>query len=196
MNPNPDFIAVLEINNSWMNELKALKKDYLYSIVFPREDNFGIAFFSKAPILKSEKYDFGNIGIPSISAVMSMNGKNITVIATHPLPPVSKDSVSFRNRHIAELGRSATNTKGAVMVLGDMNTTSWTPVFKDMIKTSGLNDSRRGFGVQSSWPADIFFMRIPIDHCLFSDEIKITNREVGPFIGSDHFPVIIDFTIK
>jgi len=36
---------------------------------------------------------------------------------------------------------------------------------------------------------------IPIDHCLVSPEIIVTKRSVGPSVGSDHYPVIIDFSI-
>ena len=39
------------------------------------------------------------------------------------------------------------------MLMGDMNCTSWSPYFQDMLTVSGLRDSRRGFGVEGSWPA-------------------------------------------
>lgn len=35
-----------------------------------------------------------------------------------------------------------------------------------------------------------------IDHCLYSEGIRIQNREIGPLVGSDHFPVIVDFVLE
>ncbi len=37
---------------------------------------------------------------------------------------------------------------------------------------------------------------LPLDHCLVSDEILVANRRVGPFVGSDHFPVVVDLVLK
>ena len=35
-------------------------------------------------------------------------------------------------------------------------------------------------------------MRITIDHALVSREVQVHDRHVGPSIGSDHFPIVID----
>lgn len=39
-------------------------------------------------------------------------------------------------------------------------------------------------------------MSIPIDHCLHSPDITVINRRVGSDVGSDHYPLIIDFSIN
>jgi endonuclease/exonuclease/phosphatase (EEP) superfamily protein YafD len=54
----------------------------------------------------------------------------------------------------------------------------------------------KGFGHQPSWPTGQFFLRIPLDHVLHAPEIMIHNRMVLQDVGSDHFPVIIDFSLK
>ena len=62
-------------------------------------------------------------------------------------------------------------------------------------KGTGLRDSSRGMGLQPTWPADIPLLWIPIDHCLYSDGIEIRGRRTGPDVGSDHFPLIVDFEL-
>ena len=79
--------------------------------------------------------------------------------------------------------------------MGDLNTTSWSPFFSDLIEESGLRDSRKGFGIQTTWPDGLFLLRIPIDHCLVSKDISVLDRRVGPSIGSDHFPVTVDLVL-
>ena len=86
--------------------------------------------------------------------------------------------------------------KHPVLLLGDLNTTPWSFHFQHLLKESGLKNSMKGFGHQPSWPSNIPFLRIPLDHVLHSEEITIHNRMIGRNIGSDHLPVIVDFSIK
>jgi endonuclease/exonuclease/phosphatase (EEP) superfamily protein YafD len=59
----------------------------------------------------------------------------------------------------------------------------------------GLCDTRAGFGLQASFPAWSAVMRIPIDHVLASCSIGVRDRWIGPDIGSDHLPVLIDLVV-
>jgi endonuclease/exonuclease/phosphatase (EEP) superfamily protein YafD len=94
------------------------------------------------------------------------------------------------------VGQLARQQTGAVIVLGDLNTTSWSPYFRDLLADSGLADTRRGFGVLGSWPDLPSPLRIPIDHCLVSDKVAVHDRRIGPPVGSDHRGVIVDLTVK
>ena len=37
---------------------------------------------------------------------------------------------------------------------------------------------------------------IPIDHCLHSPGIQIVRKEIGPAVGSDHYPVVVEFALR
>jgi len=77
-----------------------------------------------------------------------------------------------------------------------MNGTPWSPFFKDFLLSSGLRDSREGFRLQPTWPTWFPPAWIPIDHALVSSSVVVHDRRVGPNVGSDHYPVIIDFSIS
>jgi endonuclease/exonuclease/phosphatase (EEP) superfamily protein YafD len=62
-------------------------------------------------------------------------------------------------------------------------------MFRDFLATTGLKDSRVGFGWQPTWPTGSMSLRIPIDHVLVEPDLVVLERQVGPDIGSDHLPV-------
>ena len=191
---NPDFFLVMEVTETWLAKLTELLPDYQYKVSRPRHDNFGIAFFSR---LEPEKMEILQIGssVPSVLARLKYADGSLTVIGTHPLPPVGAEYAHSRNRQFSDLARQVKQISGPVVLIGDLNMTSWSPYFSDLLEGSNLRDSRQGFGIQPSWPDGLFFLYVPIDHCLVSKEIEVADRRVGPSIGSDHFPVTIDLAI-
>lgn len=95
----------------------------------------------------------------------------------------------------AQLPRYVHRAASPVLLLGDLNVSPWSPYFRRLLRESGLRDSSQGRGVRPTWPTFNPLMLIPIDHCLYSPGIAIVNRQTGPHVGSDHFPVIVDFVI-
>lgn len=191
---NPDLILLQEINQTWLDALTPLA-NYPYQITFPRDDYFGYAFFSKYPILQSQNYHLQE-GYYALIAEVQLDGQTLTFIGTHPPPPNWEGSAQRRNAQLKTIITLADQQPGNVMVAGDMNITSWSPFFADAFANSPLIDSRLGFGLQPSWPMDRpFFLHIPIDHVFTTASITVLHRETGPKIGSDHLPVILDFTI-
>ena len=80
------------------------------------------------------------------------------------------------------------------IVAGDLNCTPWSPNFVDLLKSSNLINSGLGHGLAISWtPIPITALGLPIDHVLVGDGIQVADRKVGPHVGSDHRPVIVDF---
>jgi endonuclease/exonuclease/phosphatase (EEP) superfamily protein YafD len=191
----PEFLVLEEVTESWMHALSGLTNPLPYCVASPREDNFGIALFSKYPLIGKNILYLGEAEVPSILASVKIDGRILEILATHPLPPISSEYASLRNE---QLDRVADCIKGRspLLLLGDLNMTPWSPCFQRFITQTGLHDSARGFGFQPSWPTHLPFLGIPIDHCLHSEEIGIMNRKIGSRVGSDHFPLIIDFALR
>ena len=192
---SPDFIMLAEVTDEWADVLTALQAGYPYSKVIPHYTAGGVAFFSRLEINQVAVRDFGENGLPTVVATLKTSQGEITVVGTHPPSPGSPRRLRDRNRQLAGLGRMVRNRTGPIMVLGDLNITSWSPCFQDLLTVSGLRDSRRGFGIQASWPALPMPLRIPIDHCLISKELVVHDRRIGPSVGSDHRAVIVDFSV-
>ncbi|HYG76482.1 MAG TPA: endonuclease/exonuclease/phosphatase family protein [Planctomycetota bacterium] len=191
----PDAVVFLEIDSRWAAKLQELKDEYPHSRVDPRPDNFGIAFFSRVKPEQIRLEYIGAAGVPTVRAQYVVNGKPLTLIGTHPVPPVTGEYVHFRNEQMTEMAEMISRMTGAVVLAGDLNMTSDSPVFRALCSNANLRDSRQGFGVQGSWPLGLP-TKIAIDHCLVSPHVKIHNRRLGPDVNSDHYPVIVDLSIE
>jgi endonuclease/exonuclease/phosphatase (EEP) superfamily protein YafD len=192
---DPDLVLLEEVSVRWMDALRGLGAVYPHSVARPREDNFGIALFSKHP-LDGDVVLIGDVGMPSILARLRLGGHDLTLLGTHPVPPANRQTSTWRNDQLEQLADVAAGIKTPLLLLGDLNTTPWNHYFRRLVKRSGLKDSARGFGVQPTWPCHNPLLRIPLDHCLHSKDIAIVDRQVGPRVGSDHYPLIIDFAIR
>lgn len=146
-------------------------------------------------IQRSELKEFGTISVYAIVAHLTVDEQPLTIIGAHVLAPLNRGYGQLRNTHLADLARTARAQSGPVLLIGDLNVTPWSPYFGALLRDAALRDSRRGFGVQPTWPVQWPPLRIPIDHCLASPSIAIHRWTRGPRVGSDHFPIIVDFAM-
>ncbi|WOO43019.1 endonuclease/exonuclease/phosphatase family protein [Rubellicoccus peritrichatus] len=191
---NPDILVLQEINAKWVRDLEQFKVAYPNSKVKPRSDNFGIGLFSKLPIVESEIAYIGDAEVPSILATVETEHGAIQIIATHPPPPAGAAYSQWRNNQLEELANYIPQNQ-PVILIGDLNTTPWNYYFKQLLNQSKLIDSSQGRGVQATWPSKSPLLLIPLDHFLHSPDIFVTDKKIGGSAGSDHYSIIVDFSI-
>lgn len=215
----PDIVALLEVDQRWITAMADLERNYPHSIKEPRDHNFGMALYSRVPLKNAQVARFVPDGVLSIVAGIEIDGRSLTVVATHPVPPSSSSSSHERNKQLAALANFADQRIEPVVILGDLNTTPWNGHFKKLLSQGRLLDSGKGFGLQPTWPGawlpklkqkagtsvagppaaspfDNFLFRIPIDHCLHSSELQTVDRVVGEYVGSDHLPLTIKLLFR
>lgn len=192
----PDVVIIEEISSIWLEKLLPLAKTHPWWIAQPREDNFGICLFSRLPLNNQRISDFSGIELPTILTTIKTEKAELAIAATHPLPPVSLAYATTRDRQLAKLSEFAAAASSPLVIAGDLNATPWSLAFKSMLNTGRLHDSSRGFGYQPSWPAFNPLLLIPIDHFIHTEQIRVLNRFIGPDCGSDHLPLIVDFSIR
>jgi endonuclease/exonuclease/phosphatase (EEP) superfamily protein YafD len=195
-NASPSLLLLEEVTPKWAHELSVLRADYPYRVDAHQVGCFGIMLLSKVPLSHTNVVSIGDSGVPSILATAHLPQGDIAVIGTHPLPPVGAAYSKHRNNQLAALTPVVREQKKPVLLIGDLNVSPWSPYFTRLLKDSGLKNSMKGFGFQPSWPANNHFLRIPIDQILYSREITIHRRVVGADVGSDHLPVIVDFSLN
>lgn len=84
-----------------------------------------------------------------------------------------------------------------VILLGDLNTTPFSIAFRRMLAAGGLVDSAMVPAESPRRPLPTWFSALPaaglaIDHALIGPGIAVVDRRLGPDIGSDHRPLVID----
>lgn len=192
---NADLIVLQEVTEAWRWALRDVIAEYHCSEAEPFPRGFGVFVLSRTPIERTEVARSGTTVLPSLIVRTRLNGQLVTVIGSHPRSPTSPARTWRRNWQLAQLAGVVQRQDRPVLVMGDLNTTSWSDAFQGFLRATRLRDSRRGFGLQPTWPAQVPWLRIPIDHCLVSSEVVVHRRQVGQRIGSDHLPILVDFSL-
>ena len=193
---DPDLVALVETTRAWLDALEPLHDTYPYRVSQPREGHNGIALFSRFPLSDQEVIAIARPDNPTIKAQVRLRDRALTVIATHPLSPIGAGQSRTRNRQLAALPRLSGHGATPVLLLGDLNVSPWSSHFRRLLRDSGLRDSSAGRGLYPTWPVHLPMFLIPIDHILHSTDLMILDKRTGPSVGSDHYPVLVDFAFR
>ncbi len=127
--------------------------------------------------------------------VIGLGEAEITLLGIHPLAPTSGRRAGLRDAQFEFVADWAERAAGPIVVAGDFNATPWSHVFGPLAH-AGLRNSQRGYGLSASFPVrGSFLTRIPIDHLLHSSHLLVADRWLGPNVGSDHFPLVVDLAL-
>jgi endonuclease/exonuclease/phosphatase (EEP) superfamily protein YafD len=191
-----DVVAVQEVDSmQTVHKLAAVLPGYphVYAELNAESD---VAIFSRWPIRSAQIVELSPRGAQVAKTLIDWNGQPVTVIGVHLHWPMGAENSRLRDVELRELAALARATPGPVLIGGDFNITPWSPVFRDAVANSGLNDCARGHGVVTSWPSWFAPAGIRIDHCLASEHWRVTNLSAGPSLGSDHLAMINDLELK
>ncbi|HEY3098118.1 MAG TPA: endonuclease/exonuclease/phosphatase family protein, partial [Methylomirabilota bacterium] len=187
----PDVLVVTELNDFWVRALDAVAEDFPIRRLEPRESHYGIALMSRLPLTVLDDKPAG-----AHAVVARLPEPRLTIVGTHAFPPLTAQLLVRRNQEFATLAAFVRRQTEPVVLVGDLNSSSWSPAFRDLLRDAGLRDTRLGRGVQSTWPAWLPMVQIPIDHALVSPGVRVHGRFVGERVGSDHLPVVLDFSVE
>lgn len=190
---DPDIVFLLETDAKWQQAVREIRKKYPYSIEVPKNNTYGLLFYSRIPLKNREVNYLIDPEIPSIIADIEFDNKIVRIFGVHPAPPVPNEAKYSTNRD-AELllvGQAAKQYSGPCMVIGDLNDVAWSYTTKLFLKSSGLLDPRRGRGMYSTFNANYWLLRWPLDHFFVSRHFDLVDLKVERNIGSDHFPISI-----
>ena len=190
---SPDIVVMQEATPGWMNSIGEIDALYPYKIAEPRDDPFGIALYSKFPFDSISVVEAEPLGYPEIVVTAIVGRDRLHIVSSHTMPPIGETNYNARNRQLEGVARLAATTPRPLIVVGDLNISMWSSIYRKLEQESDLSNARRGFGVAPTWPLFLPIAMIPIDHVLVSGDIRVTGFHTAGDIGSDHFPVIVNF---
>lgn len=189
---DPDVVIAVEVDLKWTRALSALHAKYPTFVEHPQADNFGVAMYARTASTSVAYKYFKTGGEPAVVATCTLGQRKLRIFGLHPVPPVSNENLAWRDEHLEMVAQEIRKSSDLAVVAGDLNVTPWSPAFRRFLENSGLEDGRRGFGVLASWPNEIFYLRIPIDHVLVDRRITVRSLKRSESVGSDHFAMIAE----
>ncbi|MCF8276883.1 MAG: endonuclease/exonuclease/phosphatase family protein [Flavobacteriales bacterium] len=189
-----DIFTIQEMNDDWKPLIeKAFATTHPYQVVKPWEGCcYGIGLYSKFPILSSHVIELDRT--PVIIAEVDINGNHVMVISLHTRPPVAPNETPERNAQLMAVAKMAAASANTCIVLGDFNIVPWDATFKDFLKAGDLTPVRDGF--QATYPMDLGFPLIPIDHITYRGNLVGTSSNTITIPGSDHRGMVVGFAFK
>ncbi|MEO0840859.1 MAG: endonuclease/exonuclease/phosphatase family protein [Cyanobacteria bacterium J06643_5] len=206
-NQETEILFLLEVTPQSLIQLRRGLTNYRLIAAQPKYISHGIAWFIRKEKTQSiQVKKFGFISLPKdnhrplLKATISYNDRKIVLLCFHVISPQYAKAVAYQRVEFDALAdwsqRTLKNSKQDLIVIGDFNSTPWYGSFRQLVSKSGLINSQRGFGIQTTWNSllpPVF--RIPIDHCLHSKSLTTIKRFIGSDIGSDHLPLFVELRL-
>jgi endonuclease/exonuclease/phosphatase (EEP) superfamily protein YafD len=198
----PDLLLVVDAADArWRGVLAEL--DALYPHRAPVGDlreGAPLILFSRLPIRAAgEVPTAGQRPRLLAELVLDGSGRTLTLVGVHPSSPSPTDPRDswVRNLQLDGLAERVERAGSPVIVAGDFNTSPWSPHFRALLSTTRLRNAAKGGGWIATWPSWLWWpARIPIDHVLVGGPVGVVSLETGPFIGSDHYPIVADLRLN
>lgn len=189
----PDFVALIEITGAWRQALESLKETYPYQEVKIWGHDFGYCLLSRYPFTDRK---FGYVATGSLVREVETPSGQFILLQAHPLSPTTEKAWKWRNQTLEALAKFCQKTDEPILLLGDLNCTPWSPNFQKFVDESGLRPPEVNWLPRRTWPNAQPFLWIPIDHFLLSEGLLGINEWVGSSVGSDHYPIVLDFALE
>ena len=193
----PDVFGLEEVSPWWRDHVEGQITTHPHRVFWPARRNqwhemtWGIALFSRWPLTRVRRVFLsrrGDRSLPVLEAVTrTRGGRELKLRVVHiPRPSLSIEEWKGRQEVFAGLARM--DWSGDVVLLGDMNTTTSSPLLRDLLCTTVLRDTRRGRGMFQSWPQRLvpLGLGICIDQILIAGRLETVRRWGGPLGDSDH----------
>ena len=212
-----DVVILQELVEGNLSQLSRLQT------AFPHNAHIegSVQIFSRYPFLEAELVtidpaDENWHGRSAVRTVVDIDGRAITVYGVHLSLPrreqphfnirTSINTLDFilrydethRNRQIHNLLGYIQAETNPVILAGDFNTSHTSPIINNFSEI-GLRDAFLTVG--ADWGMTYPYLppkypMIRIDYIWYSSQLRPLRMQVGEFIGSDHLPLVVDFSFN
>lgn len=191
----PDVIALQEYTEVHDQQLStALASSYPHSFRYPFPKTNGLAIYSRLP-LKLEMEPTMTVGGGRMIAVsLSVAGREVVLYNIHPTSPREPSRIAENRHQVSQLLTALRAEMRPAIVIGDCNF----PLNSAQMlafRATGFRPADDFTGPGFRWTWSLTRDGIPlsrIDHAILSSSFTVERNDVGPPIGSDHRPIVVD----
>ena len=193
----PDVLLALEPDQFWRDRLAVLDDEFPFRIEQPQDNCYGMLLLSRLALDDPEIRFLMDPDVPSFHARLVLrSGDAVHFYAVHPRPPHTFQASFDRDAELLVVGREIHRNPEPAIVAGDLNDVAWSYTTRLFQRISGLMDPRLGRGMFNTFHARNPLMRWPLDHIFFDPEFRLCRIERLGFIGSDHFPILVELSFE
>ena len=193
----PDIVVLQEFALHWPATLKGLPPAYRFHVTHRGTDG---AIVSRHPIRAKGVLGAGELRFAPVWADIDVGGTLVRVIGVHTALPLDRWGYRNQSRYLDVVAKAARDFGGPVIVAGDFNLTHWTGRFSRFSAAGRLRRvAPTGLLARTWYPPTLGalapVLALPIDHVLVRGPIRVVDARIGPEIGSDHRPQIVNLRL-
>ena len=137
------------------------------------------------------------LGAVDIAISVPLADRDVTFYAVSVERPVGANASAERLDAFAAINGTLRRTSAPTVVVGNLEASRWSHAFETI--SAELVNSEDGFGYMATYPSFDLpvvgeWFGIPVDHAIYTGPITVTHRRVGPNVGTDHRPLLVDFS--
>lgn len=140
----------------------------------------------------------GILGAVDVILTVPLGNAEVTILGVSVERPVNATAYQERIDQFAAINGRMRRSTAPIMVIGNLESSRWSHTF-DII-SADIANSEDGFGYQGTYPSyDLPLLSdwfgVPVDHALYAGAITVSHRRVGPDVGTDHRPLLVDVSL-
>lgn len=185
-----DMVVLVDSTEDWVDAAAGLDTLAVQTDL-PPDRTYGITVLTEDPVT-TELLRVSSARDYVVRVEASIEGRPVVVYAVQTRGGGNATDTALRDEYLEEVSRMVEAETDTAIVVGDFGAAPWSHAFRSLESEAELHNSMRGFGLQTTWPADRWaFFRLPMDHLLHSEELTTVDRYLGPTFGVDHRPIVV-----
>ena len=189
---DPDIVLLMEIDQRWADALADALDGYDTVLSEVKDNYYGMILATRLPVVEADIVYLTKDDTPTAFAELrDGNGRTFRFVGLHPQPPIPGEDTDDRDAEMLYSAMFARKSGVPVVVAGDFNDAAWSHTSWRFKRVGGFLDPRVGRGMIPSFDANSYWMRAPIDQFYATEDVAVRSFELGPNVGSDHYPVVV-----
>jgi endonuclease/exonuclease/phosphatase (EEP) superfamily protein YafD len=166
-----DILSFQEVTPDWYAVFQQfLKQRYPYSSAMVRFDPYGLAIYSKTPILDVDTFYYRDIPNLALTVKGAESGLDFRLLSSYTDPPIYSQALAQLKEHMNIIVGELKKTELPTFAIGDYNAPPWWDEIRFLMAEGRLLDSRScaAQGLDNLW-------NYPVDYIFHSGNLECTS---------------------